>query len=65
MRHGTSGFHKPWGLFFICLSRDSLYRSHNIVMVIKSSRLRWAEHVAIIEEGRCAFKSLTGKSTGK
>ena len=34
----------------------SLYRSHNIVRVIKSRRLRWAEHVARIEEGRNAFK---------
>ena len=43
----------------------SLYRSPNIVRVIKSSRLRWAGHVARIEEGRSAFKILTGKSTGK
>ena len=43
----------------------SLYRSANIVRVIKSRRLRWAGHVARMEEGRCAFKILTGKSTGK
>ena len=43
----------------------SLYRSPNIVRVIKSRRLRWAEHVARIEEGRSAFKILTGKPTGK
>ena len=43
----------------------SLYRSPNIVRVIKSSRLRWAEHVARMEEGRSAFKILTGKPTGK
>ena len=42
----------------------SLYRSSNIVGVIKSRRLRWAEHVAIME-GRSAFKILTGKPTGK
>ena len=30
----------------------SLYRSPNIVRVIKSRRLRWAEHVARMEEGR-------------
>ena len=29
----------------------SLYRSTNIVRVIKSRRLRWAGHVARIEEG--------------
>ena len=38
----------------------SLYNSHNIVRVIKSRRLRWAGHVAKIEEGRSAFKILTG-----
>ena len=43
----------------------SLYRSTNIVREIKSRRLRWAGHVAGIEEGRSAFKILTGKPTGK
>ena len=37
----------------------SLYRSP------KSRRLRWAEHVARMEEGRSAFKILTGKPSGK
>ena len=36
-------------------------RSPNIVRVIKSRRLRWADRVARMEEGRCAFKILTGK----
>ena len=27
--------------------------------------MRWAGHVARMEEGRSAFKSLTGKPTGK
>ena len=40
-------------------------RSPNIVRVIKSRRLRWAGHVARMEEGRSAFKILTGKLTGK
>ena len=43
----------------------SLYRSPNIDKVIKSRRLRWAGHVARMEEGTCAFKILTGTSTGK
>ena len=43
----------------------SLYRSPNIVRVIKSRKLRWARHVARMEEGRSAFKILTGKPTGK
>ena len=38
-----------------------LYRSPNIVRVIKSRRLKWAEHVARMEEGRSAFKILTGR----
>ena len=43
----------------------SLYHSSNIVRVIKSRRLRLAEHVAKMEEGRSDLKILTGKSTGK
>ena len=44
---------------------NSLYRSPNVVRVIKSRRLRWAGHVARMEEGRSAFKTLTGKPTEK
>ena len=33
--------------------------------MIKSRRLRWAGHVARMEEGRSAFKILIGKPTGK
>ena len=33
--------------------------------MINSRRLRWAGHVARMEEGRSSFKILTGKSTGK
>ena len=33
--------------------------------MIKSRRLRWAGHVARMEEGRSAFTILTGKPTGK
>ena len=32
---------------------------------MKSRILRWAGHVARMEEGRSAFKILTGKPTGK
>ena len=42
----------------------NLYRSVNIVRVIKSRRLIWADHVARMEEGRSAFKILTGTPTG-
>ena len=41
------------------------YRSPNIVRVIKSRRLRWVGHVARKEEGRSAFKILTGTPAGK
>jgi len=41
----------------------SLYRSPNIIRMIKSRRLRWARHVARLEESRSAFKILTGKPT--
>ena len=45
----------------------SLYRSPNtsIISVIIYRILRWAGHVARMEEGRSAFKVLTGKPTGK
>ena len=33
--------------------------------MIKCRRSRWAGHVARMEEGRSAFKILTGKPTGK
>ena len=34
-------------------------------MVITSRRLRWAGHVDRMEECRCAFNMLKGKTTGK
>ena len=42
-----------------------LYRSPNIVRVIKSRRLRRGGHVARMVEGRSAFNILTGKTAGK
>ena len=42
-----------------------MYRSPNKVRVIKSRRLRWAGHVARMEEVRSAFKILTSKPIGK
>ena len=43
----------------------SLYRSPNIVRVIKSRRLKWARHVARMEEDRSTFKILKGTPAGK
>ena len=43
----------------------SFYRSPYIVRVIKSRRLRWAGRVARMEEGKCAFKILTGTPAGE
>ena len=38
-----------------------MYRTPNIVRMIKSRRLRLAGHVARMEESRSIFKILTGK----
>ena len=42
-----------------------MYRSPYLVTGKKYKRLRWAGHVASMEEGRSAFKILTGTPTGK
>ena len=42
-----------------------LYSSPNTVRVMKSIRLRWAGHVARMEEGRDVQKVLVGKPEGK
>ena len=41
-----------------------MYRSPNIVSLIRSRRLRWAGHLAKMGEGRSAFKILTGIPAG-
>jgi hypothetical protein len=42
-----------------------LYSSLNIFWVIKSRRMRWAEHVAHMGNGRSAYRVLVGWSDGK
>ena len=37
-----------------------MYRSPAIIRVIKSRKLSWADHVVRMEQGRGAFKILTG-----
>ena len=44
---------------------NDLYSSPNIVWVIKSKRMRWAGHVARMEECRGVHKVLVGKPEGK
>ena len=44
---------------------NDLYCSPNIVRVIKQRRMRWAGHVACMEEGRGVHKVLVRKSEGK
>jgi hypothetical protein len=43
----------------------ALYSSPNIIRVMKSRRLRWAGHVACMEEGRGAYRALVGKPEGR
>ena len=43
----------------------NLYQSLNIMMTMKSRRLRWAGHIARMEKCRSSFKILTGKPTEK
>jgi hypothetical protein len=38
----------------------NLFSSPNIVTVIKSRRMRWAGHVARVEEGRVVYRVLVG-----
>jgi hypothetical protein len=42
-----------------------LYSSPNIIRVIKSRRLRWAGHVARMEERRGAYRALVVKPEGR
>jgi hypothetical protein len=42
-----------------------LYSSPNIVRVIKPRRMRSAGHVARMEEERCVYRVLVGKTEGK
>ena len=44
---------------------NDLYSSPNTVRVIKSRRMRWAGHVARMEEGRGVHRVLVGKPEGK
>jgi hypothetical protein len=43
---------------------NDLYSSPNIVLVIKSRRMRWARHVARMGEERGVYRVLVGKPKG-
>jgi hypothetical protein len=43
----------------------NLYSSPDIIRQIKSRRMRWAEHVARMGEGRNVYSVLVGKPEGK
>ena len=52
--------------YFLLLSRGhELYRSPNIVRVIKSRRMRWAGLVASMGEERGVYRVLVGKPEGR
>jgi len=42
-----------------------LYYSPNIVWVIKSRKMRWAGHVAHMEERKCVYRVLVRKLEGR
>ena len=43
---------------------NDLYSLPYIVRVVKSRRMRWADHVARMGEGRCVHRVLVGKPEG-
>jgi hypothetical protein len=44
---------------------NDLYSSPTIIRVIKSRRMRWAGHVACMDEGRSAYRVLEGRPQGR
>ena len=44
---------------------NDLYSSPNIVRMVKSRRMRWAGHVARVEEERGVRKVLVGETSGE
>jgi hypothetical protein len=42
-----------------------LYSSPNIIRIMKSRRMRWARHIALMGEKRNAYRILVGKPEGK
>ena len=44
---------------------NNLYSSPNIVRVMKSTRMRWAGHMACMGEEREVYRVLVGKPEGR
>jgi hypothetical protein len=44
---------------------NNLYSPPNIVLVIKSRRMRWAGHVAHLGEGKVVYRVFVGKPEGR
>ena len=44
---------------------NALYSSPNIIRNLQSRRLRWAGHVAYMEQSRNSYRVLVGKPEGK
>jgi hypothetical protein len=44
---------------------NNLYSSPSIIRIIKSRRMRWADHVARMGEKRNVYRLLVGKPKGK
>jgi hypothetical protein len=43
----------------------NLFSSPNIIRAIKSRRIRWEGHIALMRKMRCEYKSLVRKPEGK
>jgi hypothetical protein len=43
----------------------ALYSSSNVIRLVKSRRLRWAEHVARMGERRGSYRAAMGKPEGR
>jgi hypothetical protein len=52
-------------VYILLFELNDLYSSPNIIRVIKSRRMRWAEHVARMGEGRGAYRILVEKPEGR
>ena len=50
----------------VCITKPlTLYSSPNIISYLKSKRLRWARHVARMEESRNEYRVLVGRPEGE